>query len=124
MPKRPEPAARCPVCDLPPAVMNRHREDCGCPLCTKRCWAAYGSSCVPVDWRARALAAEARLATEQAACDRYRVDHVVAGQSSICQTWPSRDVRCPLCREHDARRERKTDAANAEATAPLRKQEP
>lgn len=58
---------RCHDCDLPLATA----EDClpdGCPACEVGdpcpphdglCWSAFDMHCAPVDWRARALAAEA-----------------------------------------------------------------
>lgn len=59
--------ARCPRCDRPVAtaeLWETHGADgngCECAVCSAHCWACappYGCTGDPVDWRARALAAE------------------------------------------------------------------
>ena len=63
---------RCPTCDKPRAgdVAVSHAGGCTCPGCLSVCWLDWGVLCEPVDWRARALAAEAELAGASAAiCD-------------------------------------------------------
>lgn len=52
---------RCHNCDRPHAKENRHKGGCECPACVSVCWSKWGTTCPSVDWRERALRAEARL---------------------------------------------------------------
>lgn len=65
---------RCERCDRPLAVENDHDGGCTCEQCSARCWSSWGVECKPVDWRSRALKAEAALAVEVAACDAWLRD--------------------------------------------------
>lgn len=67
---------RCPICDRPIATadLDGHPGGCECEACVSVCW--YGPDrCTgePVDWRARALAAEReRDAVREAIIDAHR----------------------------------------------------
>lgn len=55
---------RCHSCDRPLATQadyDAHPDGCMCPRCVALCWRAWTTECLgqPVDWRARALKAEA-----------------------------------------------------------------
>ena len=54
------PTDRCPTCDKPRAgdVAVSHADGCACAGCLSVCWSDWGVMCEPVDWRARAIAAE------------------------------------------------------------------
>ena len=56
-------ATRCPRCDREVATDadRAHPEGCACPRCVSVCWDSEFGGCQAVDWRARALAAEAEL---------------------------------------------------------------
>ena len=58
-------ADRCPVCDLPRATAEQwcdHASGCECAECAASCWDTGAAMCaaLSVNWRERALAAEAR----------------------------------------------------------------
>ena len=56
---------RCEVCDRPKAAPElwEHPAGCACDECSAVCWSHDADGCTgtPVDWRARALSAEASL---------------------------------------------------------------
>lgn len=57
--------ARCPICDRPLATDADTEHPTDCAHCYQLCWGVRTMSHCdgdPVDWRARALTAEARLA--------------------------------------------------------------
>lgn len=61
------PEERCEVCDRPDGYENNpHLEGvsdgCEYPCCTSLCWGGHQCESARVDWRARAIAAEAALA--------------------------------------------------------------
>lgn len=64
---------RCPTCDRPLATpdLEAHADSCECAACVAHCWSEYGADCKPVDWRERALKAEAD-AKDALAEARYR----------------------------------------------------
>ena len=77
---------RCPTCDRPRATQTDFdacNDDCSCDRCRTLCWSRWnaGECChnEPIDWRARALAAESRaeraevsLAAAEREQDRWR----------------------------------------------------
>lgn len=71
---------RCPNCDKPCATQRQLTtmadDD---PAADALCWSRYGTHCPSVDWRSRALAAEASLAAATREADRLRHDVGVEG---------------------------------------------
>lgn len=74
---------RCDVCDHPLATnadLFGCEGGCRCERCTQLCWRDYNLACSfePVDWRARALTAEAEVErlrpVVEAAADWNRAD--------------------------------------------------
>ena len=68
-------ANRCERCDREFATDDDYDTHdyggCKCDRCRSLCWSRFGSECIPVDWRARALSAEAECdLLRRAACPR------------------------------------------------------
>ena len=60
------PTERCPRCDQVRAVENGHPGGCLCESCISMCWRDWGVECNAIDWRQRALDAEARADAAEA----------------------------------------------------------
>lgn len=69
-------AERCPRCDLELATAedDKHDVECFCARCKAVCWRRFermGCIGIPIDWRARALVAEASLTRIRSALVAY-----------------------------------------------------
>lgn len=76
---------RCERCDMPHATANdwrSHEPGCACVRCVAICWG--DATCDPVDWRERALKAEAAMAmkTDTHAAELWSavVNHCATGR--------------------------------------------
>lgn len=58
---------RCHTCDRPAATAELAAHKDGCAECVAHCWRDWGVLCEPAPWRDRAIAAEKRIATLEAA---------------------------------------------------------
>lgn len=113
--------AKCPNCDQPLATEADH-DTRGCDRCARfdatcphasLCWSAFAMTCPPVDWRARALAAErerdeARRLLADAARGKLRRCET-CGERLATRRWRGTSVDvCDRCFAEDKR-----DAADA-----------
>ena len=75
----------CPVCDAGDP----------CPPHDALCWSSFGTRCTAIDWRGRALAAEARLG----AAARGKLPRcVTCGDQLATRHWPDTvDDVCDVC---------------------------
>ncbi len=87
--------AICKDCDLPLAY-DADLDACpctgdgrGCPTCSRLCWLNFNPACtnVPIDWRARALAAEAALAAAGATPPPVPDPYVSCGKVMVGLTY-------------------------------------
>ena len=84
---------RCPTCDKPRAgdVAVSHADGCSCPDCLSVCWRDWGVLCKPADWRARAIAAEAKLAAADKAIEDV-AEELETLRDDIAEYLPAYDI--------------------------------
>ena len=79
----------CPRCDQPIATQTDHDAcpgGCECTRCVSLCWSAFGSACVAVDWRSRALTAEAER-DEWSGRAKERARHALEAEAELKRVW-------------------------------------
>ena len=119
---------RCPTCDKPRAgdVAVSHANGCSCPDCLSVCWRDWGVLCEPADWRARAIAAEALVASyESPTCDhRHQCRCGSGGHPRRCMRHPKAfDAHCAelnvIAQEQNKLEDAEADAERWRKVAPL-----